>query len=103
MTVKIIRTLSNGVEIPEEDDIIWHMYGDRCVMCVYQLASCLHEAPPKSRNKNWKNEPWNRFPVCNQHHEQLHNMNLKVQLALLTNQRNAYFPHAEEQLRKYGT
>lgn len=91
----------NGVEIPVKDQWIWVLYDYKCLLCVYKPAVCLHEAPPKSKNPRWEEMPETRFPVCNQHHEQLHNMNWKVAGMMLTNNRRAYFPKAEEEIEKW--
>ena len=99
----IIFTLPNGTEIPEEEVWIWELYNFKCVLCIYQQAICLHESPPKSKNPKWRKMPETRFPVCNQHHYKLHEMNWKVAQAMLTNQRNAYFPKALEAIETWKT
>lgn len=94
--------LPNGVVIPPEDYFIWDAYSFKCLMCIYKLAVTLHECPPKSLNPHWMERPETRFPLCEQHHKEAHEKNWKVMNALLINNRNAYFPDAEEKLKQHG-
>jgi hypothetical protein len=93
-----IKTLPNGVEIPDDDFFIWKEYDFKCIMC-RGYAVTLHESPPKSLNPDWKSMPDTRFPLCNQHHAEVHQMNWKVANILLRNLRTTYFPNAEKGLK----
>ena len=80
--------LPNGVEIPEEDLPIWSAYNCRCVIHSHLYAVCLHEEPTKSTNPNWREEPWNRYPVCRTGAKEY-----------LDYWRSIHFPTAEQALR----
>lgn len=90
----------HGIEIPVKEYWIWELYDFKCLMCG-RWAVCLHEAPPRSKNPRWEEMPETRFPVCNQHHNELHEMNWKVAGKLLVNLRNGYFPETLERIEEW--
>ncbi len=95
-------TLPNGTEIPEEDVPIWSAHNNRCVAHPNLYAVCLHEEPPKSKNPNWKQEPWTRFPVCAYCHERVHEMPRIEAQSYLEFERAKNFPMALRLLVNHG-
>lgn len=84
---------SSGVQIALDDLPIWKKYNFRCVVHPMKWAVCLHESPPKSLNPNWKNEPENRFPLCNECHMQIHELPLSKSYEYLREQRSKNYPN----------
>ena len=62
----IDRSLWNDEELE-----IFDLFRGKCILCK-QWAVTLHEICPKSKcPKTWQN-PENRVPVCNRHHNWIH-------------------------------
>ena len=89
-----MKTLPNGVEVPDEDLPIAEAYQCRCVAHPYKFMVCLHEEPPKSKNPNWRLEPLTRFPVCNECHELVHRLPRSDAAYYLNSNRDENFPSA---------
>lgn len=88
-----MRVLANGVEIPDDDNLLWLSYGDRCLFHRDRLGVCLHEEPPKSLNPKWREHPECRFLLCNECHEWVHTLDRHTALELLVDARRRYaFP-----------
>jgi len=86
-----------------EELMVFEEYDYRCVLCVFQSADTLHHEPPRSLNPNWKDQPWTQYPVCNAHHDALHNMNRDDALSTLDSHVDVSSPGAYERiLLKYG-
>jgi hypothetical protein len=90
----------NGqIQIPDEDFYLWQIYDFKCLMCDSGWAACLHESPPKSLNRRWREFPLDRYPVCDFHHNLLHNtMSWREGKALLDKMRLARFPDYENRI-----
>lgn len=93
-------TLPNGTEISDEDLFIWEAYDFSCVICEKQ-AVCLHEEPPKSLNPSWKTMPETRFPVCNEHHQEMHRYGRGYAQYLLDRGREENFPNALRRINEW--
>lgn len=78
----------------EEEIAIFDAYDQRCVLCVFQYAVALHEEPPRSLNPNWKDEPWNRFPLCAAHHDAVQSMSRYEAKEMLLRHQEVHFPNA---------
>lgn len=42
--------------------------GPPCILC-YAPAVTLHEIKPRSRHRQWQDDPWNSVPICASCHE----------------------------------
>ena len=67
----------------DEELMVFEAYGYRCVLCGFQWADTLHHEPPRSLNPRWKDEPWTQFPLCNAHHNAVHEMSRDDALEML--------------------
>lgn len=64
-------TLSNGVEIPDEDIPEWGVTNYRCFVHPMFLAVSLHHEPPRSMGGT------KGYPLCLMCHEKVHSMTRK--------------------------
>jgi hypothetical protein len=85
-------------DITPDDLHIWKAYNRRCVFHPGKLAVTLHEEPPKSLNPDWKKQPENRYPVCNDCHDRVHRMSRKQAKKELDDARAQNFPDAVDKI-----
>ncbi len=91
------RILSNGVEIPIDEDYVWRAYNDSCILCG-KIGVCIHHCPPKSLNPKWKERPFTWWVVCNSCHTQFHNMNWRKVETILRNEREKKIPDFQQRI-----